>query len=157
LKTLKFLAFVLWFSWTGLTFAADQYKTFRVTPLVTTSVYYVDNLVKIKISEVGEKERYQVLTFDTESTLHLAVADYAFNGTKGFSVWYLDEGMGEYTISKVFLFSLKHRQFVEIRPACGDDFVNLRIDKVRRELVSTYYERSEAMLCRTKSEELSPQ
>ncbi|WP_459909088.1 hypothetical protein [Caballeronia sp. HLA56] len=157
MKILKLFSFVLWFFLTGPTVAADQYKNFRVAPSVTTSIYRVDSSVKVKISEVGKKERYQVLTFDTESTLHLAVADYAFNGTKGFSVWYLDEGMGKDTISMVFLFSLKQHRFVEIRPACGDDFVNLQIDNVRRELVSTYHERNEAVLCRTKSKKLSPQ
>lgn len=53
-------------------------------------------------------------------------------------MWYLDEGMGKYTIHRVFIYDPKSKDFVEAAPRCGEEFLNFRVDKVKGRLLSTY-------------------
>lgn len=39
--------------------------------------------------------------------------------------------------------------FKEIKPSCGDDFINLNLNKKKRELISMYYSHNEAQRCIT--------
>lgn len=87
---------------------------------------------------------------DTRKIPHIAVDSYDFSGRLGFSVWYMDDGMGVSTISRVFTFAPHTNRFVERFPSCGDEFYNLRVDKKRRHLVSTYYDKNSPKLCATR-------
>jgi hypothetical protein len=99
----------------------------------------------------GENLREQGgVSLDTEKTPHIAVDSYDFSGRLGFSVWYVDDGMGTYTISRVFTFSPLTNKFVERFPSYGDEFNNLRVDKNRRRLISTYYDQNVPRLCTTR-------
>jgi hypothetical protein len=92
---------------------------------------------------------------DTENTIHVDVNDYDFSGRLGFAVWHLDDGMGTYSIYRIFTFSPSTNKFIERSPAsqCGDEFINLKIDKKRRRLFSTFWDQNVPKTCITR---LSP-
>ncbi|WP_303745268.1 XAC2610-related protein, partial [Enterobacter hormaechei] len=73
----------------------------------------------------------------SEKKNHVTLEDYNRDGYKDFSVWHLDEGMGTYKIYRLFIFSPPEGKFKEIKPGCGDDFVNIRIDGDN--LINTFY------------------
>jgi hypothetical protein len=88
---------------------------------------------------------------DTEKPIYVDVSDYDFSGRLGFSVWHVDDGMGTYSIYRIFTFSPSTNKFLERSPApqCGGEFINLRIDKKRRRLVSTYWDQNIPRACAT--------
>jgi len=90
------------------------------------------------------------LAVEAETARNIVVDDFNFDGKNDFSVWYLDEGMGKYSIHRVFVYSSKQNTFVEQFPDCGDEFINLRIDKKRKRLLSTYYQKNIPRICATK-------
>ena len=86
---------------------------------------------------------------DTEKPLHVTSDDYNFDGKKDFSIWHMDDGMGTYTIHRVFLFSPSKKTFIEVFPDCGDEFINLKVDPKNKKLISTFYEDNVPALCGT--------
>ncbi|WP_250435019.1 MULTISPECIES: hypothetical protein [unclassified Caballeronia] len=135
--------------------ASAQTVTFKVTETASASVRLKDRSVHVDVRDTIFGLTSQDIELDTESAPHIGVDDYGFDGTRGFSVWYLDEGMATSTISRVFLYSPIRRGFVEIRPKCADEFVNLRVDRLKHVLVSTYYDGNEPKLCRTETRRLN--
>jgi hypothetical protein len=89
---------------------------------------------------------------DTEKPIYIDVADYDFSGRLGFAVWHVDDGKGTYSIYRVFTFSSSINKFVERNPAssCGDEFINLSIDKKRHSLFSTVWEQNIPKICVTR-------
>lgn len=87
---------------------------------------------------------------DTDTRLHIQTDDYLFNGTEGFSVMYLDEGKGTYDVYHIFTYSMKSRDFIERFPVCGDNFLNLDVNKNKKYLKSTYYSDNEPRVCVTR-------
>ncbi|WP_224082176.1 XAC2610-related protein [Cupriavidus laharis] len=87
------------------------------------------------------------LDVDNTDSVSVAIEDYNFDGAADFSVEYLDEGKGTYTIHRVFLYSTKTMRFKEYFPRCGSEFINLKIDKNRRSLISTYFDENVAKQC----------
>ena len=98
----------------------------------------------------ADESRKSVVPLDIETEPHLDVRDFNFDGHPDFAVWYLDEGMGTHTIHRIFIFEWKTQSFVEIKPRCGDEFLNLRVDKTKRTLLSTYYLGNLAKVCFTR-------
>ncbi|NUA28134.1 hypothetical protein [Cupriavidus basilensis] len=135
-------------------FAEDSTIAFAPTP-ATRAVLRVDGH-SVTFDIVGpEKGAHRgEIGVDTENPIHVAVDDYSFDGRKGFSIWSVDEGMGVYTIHRVFLYSIDQSTFVEAHPACGHQFINLKVDKLRRWLTSTYYEDNIPRLCMTRLPEV---
>lgn len=86
---------------------------------------------------------------ETEKSIHVSVGDYDFDGKKEFSVWYMDDGHGTYTLHRIFLFSPGIKKFIEIHPQCGDEFINLKVNRRKKNLTSTYFENNIAKLCVT--------
>lgn len=84
---------------------------------------------------------------ETEKALHIAVADYNFDGFKDFSVSYIDSGMGTYTLFRIFAYNNTAKRFVEISPTCGDEFINVALNKNRRTLTSSYFAVNQMKLC----------
>jgi len=68
---------------------------------------------------------------------------------KDFAVWQIDDGMGTYTIHRIFVYQPKAGSFKELVPACGDGFANLHVGSEKRVLLSTYWEMNEPKLCMT--------
>lgn len=128
-------------------YAADPLK-FSPAHGVSATVDIGDDAIFVGI-ETKELNIKQVINFDvsSERAVHVAIEDYNFDGVFDFSVWYLDEGMGIYTIHRIFLFSKNENFFVEYLPRCGDAFVNLRVDNAKKRLISTYFENNRARTC----------
>lgn len=105
-----------------------------------TIFYKVDTSVR---AESGQ------ITVDTEKKLKLTIEDYNFDGYRDFSISHLDDGMGVFNISRVFLFSPTDKDFREIFPDCGDEFLNLKKDVAAKALVSTYFKDNVPEFCTT--------
>lgn len=71
--------------------------------------------------------------------------DYKRDGYKDFSVWHLDEGMGICKIYRLFIFAPTLNKFKEIKPGCGDDFVNILTDG--DVLINTLYHDNDPKSC----------
>lgn len=123
---------------------------FNVIKGIKASITWVDNKkVEYEITgsdRVAKRGYYDV---DTENNIHVKYGDYNFDGKEDFVIWYTDDGMGIYDIYRVFLYSEKVADFKEIKPSCGDDFINLNLNKKKRELISMYYSHNEAQRCIT--------
>lgn len=90
------------------------------------------------------------LFFETNKELHVKLDDFNFDGIGDFAVWHIDDGMGTYTIFRVFVYDAQKKEFKEASPSCGDEFINLIVDKKNKSLKSTYYEANIPKQCVTK-------
>lgn len=99
-------------------------------------------------SEMHNESR--TIDFEAVNELHVQIDDYNFDGAKDFAVWQLDDGMGTYDYYRVFIYQARTGTFEELQPDCGDGFVNLRVDKKRKALLSTYWEMNVAKQCVTR-------
>ena len=88
-------------------------------------------------SEMHSESR--TIDFEAENELHVQLDDFNFDGAQDFAIWQLDDGMGTYNYYRVFVYQAKTGMFEELQPDCGDGFVNLRVDKKRKTLLSTYW------------------
>ncbi len=129
-------------------FASDPPVKFYLVPdsQVTLTVSGSDLIYEISSSVKRKQGRISV---DTEKFIHIDVDDYNFSGSYGFSMWYTDAGIGIYTIHRVFVFSPKIGAFVEQFPKCGDEFINLTVDRKGRRLLSTYFPDNVPRICAT--------
>ncbi|MGE8179168.1 XAC2610-related protein [Pseudomonas fluorescens] len=89
------------------------------------------------------------INFEALNELHVQIDDFNFDGMKDFAVWQIDDGMGTYTIHRIFVYQPEAGSFKELVPACGDGFANLRVESEKRVLLSTYWEMNEPKLCMT--------
>ncbi|WP_439820323.1 XAC2610-related protein [Pseudomonas sp. HLG18] len=92
----------------------------------------------------------RTIDFQAVNELHVQVDDFNFDGVKDFAIWQLDDGMGTYHYYRVFIYQAKTGTFQELQPDCGDGFVNLRVDKKRKALLSTYWEMNIPKQCVTR-------
>jgi hypothetical protein len=102
--------------------------------------------------DYGSGENKERVDVDTEKSVYLDVNDYDFSGYPGFAVWHVDDGMGTYFIYRVFTFSPSTNKFIERSPAtlCGDEFINLKIDKKGQRLFSTFWDQNTPRMCATR-------
>ncbi|MBD9503192.1 hypothetical protein IB256_20555 [Pseudomonas sp. PDM17] len=109
--------------------------------------------IKIKNNEVeiinGDKIEKKI-EFDTEKTLNIEISDYDFDKNLDFSIWHSDDGKGVYDIYRIFLYNKKTKAFVEAQSKCGDEFINVRIDKKTKTIASTIFEDNTPKICHTK-------
>ncbi|WP_412548439.1 XAC2610-related protein [Pseudomonas sp. PDM18] len=98
----------------------------------------------------GDNEEKETINIDTESKLNIEIADYNFDGNLDFSVWHMDEGMGTYLIYRVFIFKPKIKKFTEANPNCGDEFINLNLDRKSKTVSSTYFKNNTPRVCHTR-------
>jgi hypothetical protein len=118
--------------------------------------------VKAKISTKGQTVKWKVyftrgskeghFDIDTEKSIHVDVNDYDFSGRRGFAVWHVDDGMGVYSVYRVFTFSPSTNQFIERNPVpqCGGEFNNLRVDEKGHRLFSTFWDQGIPKTCVTR-------
>jgi len=92
----------------------------------------------------------RTIDFEAVNELHVHFDDFNFDGAKDFAIWQLDDGMGTYHYYRVFIYQAKSGTFEELQPDCGDGFVNLRVDKKRKALLSTYWEMNIPKQCVTR-------
>jgi hypothetical protein len=132
-------------------FAANYRQEFTPAPGVRAVVDTNDGSLNWKIYYKGGSS-WGTESLDTEKAVRIAVDDYDFSGHLGFSVGHVDDGMGTYTIHRVFTYSPSARRFVERSPApsCGDEFINLQVDKKNRRLISTMWDQNVPESCTTR-------
>ncbi|GAA0752688.1 hypothetical protein LRH25_14390 [Ideonella azotifigens] len=97
----------------------------------------------------GQASVDRSVPLDVERQPHLIVEDYNFDGRPDLSVWYLDEGMSTSTIHRVFLFDPDSHDLKEVAAQCGEEFLNLKLDKLNRLLISTVYKQGKPSICKT--------
>ena len=131
--------------------ASEDARVFSPAPGVKAEITTDGGALTWKVYYRGGNNKGRV-DVDTEKSIYVDVNDYDFSGRLGFSVWHVDDGMGTYSIYRVFTFSPSANKFVERNPAslCGDEFNNLRIDKKRRRLVSTFWDQNIPKTCVTR-------
>lgn len=100
--------------------------------------------------EPSREEGAATIAIDTDKPVAIKVADYNFDGYQDFSISSLDEGMGTYRIYRIFTYSASREEFVEIHPACGDDFINVRLTQKSRTLINSYYSDNVMKTCTKK-------
>lgn len=98
----------------------------------------------------GDNVEKETINIDAESKLNIEIADYNFDGNLDFSVWHMDEGMGTYLIYRVFIFKPKIKKFTEANPNCGDEFINLNLDRKSKTVSSTYFKNNTPRVCHTR-------
>ncbi|WP_141723429.1 hypothetical protein [Burkholderia sp. A2] len=136
-------------------YADDFSKTFSPYPDVVAVVKIKGDSLVWELSGGGGVKR-GVVNLDAEKTLNIEVDSYDFSGQQGFRVSHIDDGKGVYSVDRVFTFHSSSYEFVERFPSCGDGFFNLRVDKVRRYLVSTYWSHNYPKKCITRLSILRP-
>lgn len=126
--------------------AADGTTEFSPEPGVTATVSIDGPTVTDQVSWRQGKNTGS-LWIEAETRKTITVDDYNFDGRPDFSVSYLDEGMGVHTVHRVFLYSAQMKGFIELPPACSNEFLDLRIDKKHKRLLSTYYRNNAPETC----------
>jgi len=105
----------------------------------------------LKVAVKGEThDESRTIDFEAINKLHVQFDDFNFDGAKDFAIWQLDDGMGTYDYYRVFIYQVKTGTFEELQTDCGDGFVNLRVDRKRKALTSTYWEMNVPKQCVTR-------
>jgi hypothetical protein len=112
--------------------------TFSPTQGVEATLVLEGSTLNVSVKSAAHSE-LQTIDFQAEKPLHMQIGDFNFDGMKDFSVWQIDDGMGTYSYFRVFIYQPETNRFEEAQPDCGDGFVNLRVDKKRKALLSTYW------------------
>jgi hypothetical protein len=148
MKIILTAAFILAAFGTAASGPEEGSVTFKPCTSVEVNITASKAKIDYRVTTVGETKR-TLLPLEIETQPHVEVNDFNFDGYKDFSVWYLDEGMGKYTIHRVFIYQPKSQTFVEAIPSCGEEFLNLRVNKAKRSLNSTYYSNNRPLNCST--------
>lgn len=92
----------------------------------------------------------EMIAVETEKKLRIKVEDYNFDGYKDFAISHTDDGMGTYEISLVYVYSPKEKKFVPLAPRCGDEFINLALNKAKKTLTNSYIVDNKYRTCQAK-------
>ena len=129
--------------------AAEGMLSFSPLCKVQAEVVAKGPEVTVTVKKNGEAATETIL-METEQPLKLAVDDFNFDGHADFSITHLDDGMGTYFISEVYVYSVKEKKFVRLAPKCGSQFVTLVVLKKKRTLTSTYWDQNRHKTCTMK-------
>jgi hypothetical protein len=128
--------------------AFSQTKTiFHPAKNIETSIEKINQTVTVTVLVDAIVKSQNIITEETEKEIHIKIDDFNFDGFKDFSLSHVDDGMGTYTIDRVFLYSPKDAKFIEANSKCGDGFLNLQLLKRKKMLRSTYYANNRPKLC----------
>lgn len=116
---------------------------------ITTVGHEGDYEVKYKIFVKTRLIQEKTIHLDSEKEIKILIDDFNFDGKKDFSIWHNDEGMGSYKIFRIFIFTDKNHDFNEIHPACSDNYIDVRIDKQKKEIISSYLDDNQVKKCIT--------
>jgi hypothetical protein len=126
--------------------AEERPLRFSPAPGVKT-VLEIDGQTVTVSTTAPSSKRSRAIVFDTEMPLYAAIADYNFDGYPDFAIWHTDEGKGTYSIYRIFTFSRARSDFVELVPACGDEFVDVRLSNKDKLLHNSYYSDNRIVSC----------
>ena len=149
MRVIKIFVTVAVLATSFLTYAADTSKIFSPSPGVVAVVEIKGLNLVWRLSGKNGVRQGEV-SLDAENPSSIAIGSYDFSGRLGFLVSHTDDGKGTYEVDRVFTFSKLFNEFVERFPSCGDEFANLRVDKKRRYLVSTYWDGNVPKRCVTR-------
>lgn len=122
---------------------------FSPTTGVEANLIVRDHAVEVALTGVNGGST-ETIAIETEKKLNLKLEDYDFDGHKDFSVSHVDDGMGTYEIYQVYLYSSKENKFVLLAPPCGEEFINLVVEKRARTLVNSYISNNRYKTCKKK-------
>lgn len=142
-----FVAVVIVLFWSASTYAESV--IFNPNKETTVTLTPDGSILTVNAKNNGRSKTKEIV-FETEKDLRLYLDDFNFDGVKDFAAWHIDDGMGVHDIFRVFVYKPKTGFFEEQHPACGDQFLNLKVDKKNKFLTSTYYGENEPKLCVTK-------
>jgi hypothetical protein len=143
---MKYIAFIL-FIVTNIALGCDN-VTLDVNGSkgITAKIVLKDNdSLSVSVLDGKKKLNTEDIDVSSEKKNHILLDDYNLDGYKDFSVWHLDEGMGGYKTYRMFIFSPIEKKFKEIKPTCGGDFINIRIEGDN--LINMTYEDSAPKSC----------
>lgn len=143
MRCIAFLLFVV----TNIALGRDNVTLDVNTPKGIAAKIVLKNNDSLSVSVLDGKKNLNTEDIDvsSEKKNHILPDDYNRDGYKDFSVWHLDEGMGTDKIYRMFIFTPAEKKFKEIKPTCGDDFINIRIDGDN--LINMTYEDSAPKSC----------
>lgn len=82
----------------------------------------------------------ETINIETEKKVTARVADYNFDGYQDFSLSHLDDGMGTYRSYQICVFSSAEKKFVQLKPGCCDEFINVTLSKPeQKRLLNSYF------------------
>ncbi|WP_150694275.1 XAC2610-related protein [Pseudomonas fluorescens] len=136
--------------------ALAETTTFSPTKGVDVTLILEGSKLNIAVKSETQSES-RTIDFEAENELHMQFDDFNFDGAKDFAIWQLDDGMGTYHYYRVFIYQAKTGTFEELQPDCGDGFVNLRVDKKRKALLSTDWEMNIPKQCITRFTKRKPE
>lgn len=123
--------------------------TFSPTKGIEATLVIEGSTLNVAVKSEAHSES-RTIDFQAENELHVKIDDFNFDGAKDFAIRQLDDGMGSYDYYWVFIYQARTGTFEELRPDCGDGFVNLRVDKKRKALLSAYWEMNIPKQCVTR-------
>jgi len=129
---------------------------FAPTAGVKASLLVHEHEVDISVTGAHGESRETVVV-ETEKNLKINLEDYNFDGHMDFSISHVDGGMGTYDVHQVYVYSVEQNKFVQLTPKCGDEFINLVVDKRSRTLLSSYVVNNRYMTCKMSTFVLSEQ
>lgn len=159
MQSLKNLALILTIATTAAAASAMTYAdgipdgdggvTFSPGAGVEASLVVSGPQVLLKVTgKQGESE--ETIAVETEKKLKVSIEDYNFDGHKDFAISHLDDGMGTYQIYQVYVYSAKAGKFLPLAPKCGDEFINLAVNKAKRTLTNSYMVENKYKTCQMK-------
>lgn len=119
---------------------SDEVKEFHFSPegSVQATIAVVDREVSFS-TRSGGRDKASKLMIDSERPVRVEIDDYNFDGFKDFSISHIDDGQGTYSIYRIFVYSKKNKTFVEIQPKCGDEFINIKVNKKTSTVTNSYF------------------
>ncbi|WP_371221186.1 XAC2610-related protein [Pantoea dispersa] len=127
---MKYIIFLLCF-FTKVAFGCDNdILDVNSAKNISANVFLKDNnSLVVSILDAGKLVNVESIDVSSEKKNHITFEDYNHDGYKDFSIWHLDEGMSTYKIYRLFIFSPAGKKFIEVMSACGDEFVNVRVEE----------------------------
>jgi hypothetical protein len=149
----KLFTLVLALAAAGMTSSAPACAAERIafSPAQGVQAALLVNGAEVQIALHGPAiDSSDTIALETEKKLKITVEDYDFDGHKDFSISHVDDGMGSYQIFQVYLYSVKEKKFVRLAPKCGDEFINLAVNRSKRTLTNSYMVENRYKTCQMK-------
>lgn len=119
---------------------SDDEKQFHFLP--EGSVQAIVTVANREVSfstRSGGLQKNSKVSINSENPAGIEIEDYNFDGFKDFSIFHVGDGQGTYLIYRIFVYSKKYKTFFEIQPKCGDEFINIKVNKNNGTVTNSYY------------------
>jgi hypothetical protein len=126
-------------------------KTNVAIAATITGVNYTIRIMKDSLDENPEIKYGNIEYEDNGNPADfLMIDDFDFNGDLDFAIKSKDLGMVGHDVYRVFAYSREKRDFVEQASVAGYGFIYLRVDKEKKQLLSTCWVHGVPKTCVTK-------